>query len=346
MVMKLVLEIKEKAGREEQLAMAWARRHGYPVLLASVKQIQRKKVLLTKFTILVGSVAFVRAALQQLGRELPDYTPYPEALRLYFHRQIWKVDSLRQVKEMLDVGRRLFVKPVDGWKRFAGFVPEFSDDYRFNDISQRIPMWVSEPVEFVSEWRAYVVEDQLMDLQLCDFGGDETIKPDRDVIIDAIGRLEKAGAPAAYVIDFGVLSTGETALVEMNDGFAFDAYGDVLPDVYMGITQVRWYQRMLESWPDEAPSVFIDLHMPRGGEDGVIVATRSDGAKVEFRGKPYSQWDVGENSPMYRLHASLVRVNISTLHCSEVENVSAWHEEWPIVNAMFEAALQDVFKDD
>lgn len=40
---------------------------------------------------------------------------------------------------------------------------------------------------------------------------------------------------AGYVIDFGVLDTGEIALIELNDGFSFGAYM-ASPQKYIGLS--------------------------------------------------------------------------------------------------------------
>jgi hypothetical protein len=88
---------------------------------------------------------------------------------------------------------------------------------------------------------------------------------------------------------------------------------------------------------------YIDLRMPRGGEDGVIIATRHDGVVVEFRGKPYSQWEIGDESPMIQVHSALQRVNISELHNGETERVTShngFFPEWEFISSLFEAALQ------
>ena len=84
---------------------------------------------------------------------------------------------------------------------------------------------------------------------------------------------------------------------------------------------------------------YIRLYMPNGGEDGVIVAIRNDDKRVEFRGNPYSKWVEGENSPMYALHSSLKRANISNLHSDLVETITPWHPEWGAINQMFLDAL-------
>jgi hypothetical protein len=144
---------------------------------------------------------------------------------------------------MVTAGRRLFIKPADGWKRFTGFVAEFVDDPRFNGQSKARPVWISDPVRFVSEWRAYVADGELLEVRFADHGGDRTVEPDVILIGDAINALTKEGqAPAGYVIDFGVLHTGETALIEMNDGFSFGAYEGVSPETYWKVVVRRWQE--------------------------------------------------------------------------------------------------------
>jgi hypothetical protein len=46
-------------------------------------------------------------------------------------------------------------------------------------------------------------------------------------------------APSAYGIDFGVLSTGQTALVEANDGYALGAY-EIAEEPYTDLLFTRW----------------------------------------------------------------------------------------------------------
>jgi ATP-grasp domain, R2K clade family 2 len=58
--------------------------------------------------------------------------------------------------------------------------------------------------------------------------------------------LDAAGAAyAGYAIDFGVLSTGETALVEMNDGFALGAYAIDSQD-YTDLICARWTELLTQ----------------------------------------------------------------------------------------------------
>lgn len=222
---------------------ALAHSRGVPVVRASEKQVGRQRVKLTPGSVAVGSVPFVRHALRQFGKDLPIHTPYPVTLQHLLYRRVQKLPTLDDAHALLENGGRLFIKPADGWKRFTGFVAEFKDDYRLNGVSRSKPVWVSDPVRFVSEWRAYVANGAAMDVRFADHGGNRGAGPDMAVIREAVELLAgEPQTPAGYVIDFGVLDTGETALIEMNDGFSFGAYDDVSPEAYWDVTVGRWQE--------------------------------------------------------------------------------------------------------
>lgn len=87
----------------------------------------------------------------------------------------------------------------------------------------------------------------------------------------------------------------------------------------------------------------IKLYMPEGGEAGVIVAF-TEKAVVEFRGTPYSKWEEGESSDFYKVHSAIKRVDISRIHCGEVEVCTTWHgEEYIFIKKMFEEAQKCTF---
>ena len=241
---KLIVEKKGSGemGREESLASDVAHSIGIPVESVSLKMMERGKVPVSRDFLVIGSVPFVHHALRQVGGQLPDHIPYPEILQHWLHRKVWKEDSLRNVLDQLaEGGPKVFVKPASGWKRFTGFVLEFPDDYRLSGISKRLPVWVSEPVTFVSEWRAYVCRGSIADMRFSDFGGDRTREPDYQAIEQAVATLHNAGqAAAGFVIDFGVLPTGQTALIEMNDGFSFGAYDGLPAKTYWEVSLARW----------------------------------------------------------------------------------------------------------
>jgi hypothetical protein len=85
------------------------------------------------------------------------------------------------------------------------------------------------------------------------------------------------------------------------------------------------------------------IYMPKCGEDGVIIVISASGDVVEFRGTPYSQWTESESSDFCKVHSAIKRVDISRIHCSEVEVVTKWHgAEYDFIHQMFVAAQQFV----
>ncbi|KWW32410.1 MULTISPECIES: ATP-grasp domain-containing protein [Cupriavidus] len=241
----ILVEIKGSGllGREEAIMVAFAERQGIAVARASEKQVERKRIRLSPGVVAVGSVPFVRHALRQLGKDLPAHTPYPASLGHLLYRQVRKLPSLNEALALLRAGHRLFIKPADGWKRFTGFVAEFEDDYRFNGASRSKPVWACDPVRFISEWRAYVADGIILEVRFADHGGDRGEAPDLAVIRQAVALLAAhADTPAGYVIDFGVLESGKTALIEMNDGFSFGAYDGVAAETYWKVTVRRWQE--------------------------------------------------------------------------------------------------------
>ncbi|MNB72870.1 hypothetical protein D3C76_410630 [compost metagenome] len=236
----LVVELRNnRFGKEEQLLIDAAERKGIIVLPMTEKKLSRNQFAFHQGHLVAGGVQFIRHALRSYGKELPPEDSYPECLYHLLHRKVAKMTSLRAAKNLIeDVGTH-FVKPAS-LKRFTGFVTCDSMDPRFNGASDSMPCWVAEPVQFVSEWRCYVAYGVLEDIRFADHGGDRNIKPDRGVIIDAIRDLTECGAPAGYAVDFGVLSTGQTALVELNDGFSIGAYDGIEAETYWNVIAARW----------------------------------------------------------------------------------------------------------
>lgn len=220
---------------------ALALERGIETVQASTKQIERRKVQLTDTDLPVGGVPFILQAMHQMGIEVPPHNPYPDVLKPWLHRNVRLVRTLGQVQdELRDGAPSIFVKPAQGWKRFTGFVATDPSDPQFNGCSRRVPVWVSDPVQIVSEWRCYVAHNELLACEFADFGGDKSVQPGQSEIAKALAALAGNGAPAGYVIDFGVLADGRTALIELNDGFSFGAYGSVTADIIFRVMAARW----------------------------------------------------------------------------------------------------------
>ena len=69
-------------------------------------------------------------------------------------------------------------------------------------------------------------------------GHDDAPSPCLDVVRACVATM---GLGHPYVLDFGVLANGETALVEANDAFAIGLYrGALSPRQYLAFLQARW----------------------------------------------------------------------------------------------------------
>ena len=135
---------------------------------------------------------------------VPDY--YPEFLKDYLFRRVWRADKW-------PLGQHVFIKPADKHKRFDGLITD--GGYR---KKKKPPYWCSGIVKFVNEWRYYVVEGKVLTGEWYD--GDQENTP--------VAPALKIAIPEGYcgALDFGMLNTGEFALVEAHSPYACGWYGD------------------------------------------------------------------------------------------------------------------------
>ena len=191
----------------------------------------------------VGSVEFVREAMSVAGVPEPAGLSYPSCLTRFLRRDV------RQVRAGSVLGR-CFVKPLKT-KLFTGFVfdilkrREDMDAFEreqydaFMEVPDRDLVWCCDPVEFLSEWRYYVRGGQVIGEARYDAEGSEDApKPDECVVREIVDGLPFLH-PCA--VDVGVLESGETALVEVNDAWAIGLYAGALGDKdYLEFLSERW----------------------------------------------------------------------------------------------------------
>jgi hypothetical protein len=193
----------------------------------------------------VGSVEFVRAAMALAEVPEPPNLSYATEALSFLHRDVSLISAER--------ARRLgpiFVKPVET-KLFTGFVfdgrePRASlsshtlDQLRvFEAMPADASVWVSTPVAWLSEWRYYVQEGVVRGKARYDSEDDEDAPlPDFQIVQECIKALS---IKHPFAIDLGVLSTGQTALVEVNDAWAIGLYSGALsPREYFEFLHARW----------------------------------------------------------------------------------------------------------
>jgi len=148
----------------------------------------------------VGNVKWVSEVLGK--KEVPNY--YPTFLQPYLFRKVWRADKW-------PYGQRVFIKPADCHKRFTGFITNGTWKGK-----KKGPYWCSEIVNFVSEWRWYIAGGKIYDAR---WGSGE-----KELIPFQVSQIKW---PSDYyaAVDFGLLSTGEIALIESNSPFACGWYG-------------------------------------------------------------------------------------------------------------------------
>ena len=193
----------------------------------------------------VGSVEFVRAAAMVAQRPLPLWSPYPEELAPWLGRRVRRATA-GEAALAVDI----FVKPVE-IKRFNGFVLTAvlseHDQEQFDilrSLPESAPVWVSDVVEFQSEWRYYLDGAREVGRARYDPDGpDDAARPDPGVVKAMVLAM---GVQGPHSIDVGVLEGGETVLVESHDFYALGIYGRSLePQDYLRLLWARWREHVL-----------------------------------------------------------------------------------------------------
>ena len=196
----------------------------------------------------VGSVEYVREFMRCCGISEPKLSPYPTVLQEYLHRSV-------RISTAFDIQRAttpLFIKPVS-LKRFNGFVMDFKQPTNMYDAHDAIQLkivsgsisekiWVSDVVSWQCEWRVYIDGNTVCGYGRYDPDGlDNAPMIDLTVVQSAIDKMYAAGYTYPYTLDFGVLSSGETALVEANDFWAIGYYPSTMSSTtYVNLLVKRW----------------------------------------------------------------------------------------------------------
>ena len=211
---------------------------GVEVVPFLAKQIQRRQLPLTRECFICGDMDVTHGAMKQLDVEPPLPNDFPPSLEPYFRRKLWR-SSIRSLEQALEQGREVFAKPAGRRKRFTGRVFSSPGDmYYLAGTSAQEPLWCSEVVRWLSEFRIYVIHGEVTAIN--PYHGDASVSLCEATLREAISAFTASGqAPAAYGIDFGVLDSGETALVEANDGFSLGAYG-INAERYTELLFTRW----------------------------------------------------------------------------------------------------------
>ena len=188
------------------------------------------------YCIIVGCVEVCEKWLERAGFPIPPPIP----LELFNDRTGRSVVTrhMDDIPTLLNNGP-VFIKPATRTKAFTGFVvtdllslQTWTEGYNGDVLVQPV-------MDIVSEYRMYISNDKIIDVK--HYAGDPLIFPSSDFLRatykDAIRQLSYH----SYTLDFGVLDTGETILIEANDGWAIGNYG-LHPKEYYLFVRNRWLQ--------------------------------------------------------------------------------------------------------
>ena len=198
------------------------------ILYQSFSEIKQ----LTSDDTVVDYITETRALLKMMGLNVPVYD-YPIELKEFYDRNIYE-GVLGEIVNIPDNWGK-FIKPKAGSKVFTGRVVNGIHDLIGIGLPFDYPIWISEVVEFIAEWRCFVLDGQVLDVR--PYTGDYHAHFDASVIDEAISCWKDA--PIAYGLDIGVTRDGRTLVVEVNDGYALGNYG-LSPLNSINFHKARW----------------------------------------------------------------------------------------------------------
>jgi hypothetical protein len=184
----------------------------------------------------------LRLMLKRWNRPEPTRFDLPPCLTPWIGRFTWET-TLGQVREQVDSEisfNPFHIRPLDQRKLFKGtIVYGLRDLIPSASLSDETPVLAQQKVEFVSEWRAFIFRDKIV--HLARTKGDVLRYPDREAMLDAVHAF--SGRPIAYGMDWGITASGQTLLVEVNDGYSGGNYG-LHGQAYVAMIEARWRELM------------------------------------------------------------------------------------------------------
>lgn len=182
--------------------------------------------------IIIGSVEATEHFFKLCNIQIPSYLGYPDVLKKYLGRRIVKTNFAKALDEEFPY----FIKPSDKIKLFTGTLVENQRQYNilkdfYHGIFPETSLYLSEPIDFISEYRCFVHKNELRGIQY--YTGNFKIFPDVEIIEKMINDYQYE-CPIAYTLDIGVVKRPfscpggwkyETLLVEVNDMWAIGSYG-------------------------------------------------------------------------------------------------------------------------
>lgn len=184
--------------------------------------------------LIVGGIGIIRKRLKAFDID-PITVDYPEELKEFLGRTIQE-STLSNIANNPETWP-IFIKSKEQ-KRITGKVIRNASDLVGLGYQEENPeIYISEVMDFVSEYRVFVRYGEVLDCK--HYWGDPMVFPDAAIVKAAISKYQSA--PDAYGIDFAVTKEGKTVLIEVNDAWALGCYGLEM-HLYAKFLITRWAQ--------------------------------------------------------------------------------------------------------
>jgi hypothetical protein len=184
----------------------------------------------------------IRLLLARAGRPAPPNFDLPDSLSPWISRFTWET-TLGEVRNQVDCEvpfNPFHVKPLKHHKLFKGVVVYgLRDLIASAALPDDTPVLAQQRIEFVSEWRVSILRDKI--LNVAHYKGDPLLFPHVGTMKTAIEAFIER--PIAFGMDWAITASGQTLLVEVNDGYALENFGlDGMP--FTAMIEARWRQLM------------------------------------------------------------------------------------------------------
>lgn len=183
-----------------------------------------------KNNMFVGSIDGMTALFKNIDK-YPVPIDFPDSIVLsgLLYRSIFTMTLDKFIEKFKQTNKPMFVKPVQT-KLFDGVLISKEEHLNYLRGFDNPMVFVSDKIDIVSEFRAYVHNDKLV--YCCNYSGDFKLNPNYDYINRLIENYKNA--PVAYTIDVAILNDrnmttilngGGMTVVEFNDFWSIGSYG-------------------------------------------------------------------------------------------------------------------------
>lgn len=237
---------------------------GFENLGYRLKSYTRQDVLQQKYrpqfvrdNFFVGGYTTMQLLLQQ-ANALPLPIDYPSTIQQsgLLNRRV-ATTTLGQALSQATGGQQdcpsnewqpIFIKPVKT-KLFTGRkLTRPADLAYFDDFPLDTPVHVADILDIVSEWRCFVLFDQLLDGR--PYAGSFREPPDWHFVEQNITTYAAdITRPSAYTLDVAVVKTGQTVVIEYNYFYSISHYG-LAQDTYAEMLRTRYAEIVANSFPN------------------------------------------------------------------------------------------------